>query len=263
MMGEILVGLVGKTLADAYKASKIDEQTTKKNIKAFTNIANAQQKVEQHQQRLFELLEINVRRKNAILQNHIMLFIKQYEVFRQVEFEKGRGIEELNLIENIKHQLTQYVSTPQIASGQIMTDKQLLINFAFRGIGGLMVKESEQNLQLAAQNLSKSHVVQAQADSICISLDGIGEKVQIITNLLQRLGALYMLSIRELEQIVVRNGIIAMKYTQQDIDAINTSMHLTKLIFRIINTPLIDQNGQIEQAALACITEGQQYLSQL
>ena len=234
MIPEIITIPLLSTLFDANKSMKIDEEATRKNVRAFKKIADSQYQVEMHQKQLFEKLSLNAKRKEAILQNHIKLFLKQYSVFHEVEFERGRGIEELEIIDEIQQQLTQNVSVPQLASGAVMNDTQLVINLALRGIGGLMIKESEMNLKVASQNLSKSNVVAAQGQTICIAMDGIGEKVQIITDLLQRLGALYMLSIRELERIVGKNGTDAKKYTQEDIDAINTSMYMTKLIYRII-----------------------------
>lgn len=258
-----LAGRLIKGVYDVNKSLELDAQAVKKNIRAFTNEAAAQSKVEQHQNQLFTKMEINAKRKNAILQNHLVMFMKQYEIFRKIQFEKGRGIEELELIDKIQSQLAQYVAVPELASGKVMTDRQLLWNIALRGFSGTIRKDSEMGLKQASVNLSKSHVVQAQADSICVALDGIAEKIDILTDLLQKLGALYMKSIRELQRIVEQNGKNASRYTQADLDAINTSMYLTKLIYRIINTPLLDEEGEMEQAALVCISEGQKYLSQL
>lgn len=263
MLPEIMTGAFLATLISANHSLELDEKAMRKNAKAFKNMAETQYQVEMHQKILMDKIALNAKRKEAILQNHIRLFMEQYSIFHQVQFERGRGIEELELIEEIQRQFSQQITTPQLAPGLVMTDKQLATNLALRGIGGLMVKESKMNLEAASQNLSKSNVMMAQGDTLCIAMDGIGEKVEIITDLLQKLGALYMLSIRELQRIVSQNGTDASQYTQEDIDAINTSMHLTKLIYRIINTPLIDNNGAIEQAFLQVIEEGQQYLAQL
>ena len=263
MPGEIIGGLLFSALAGAYKSSKIDEQAMQKNVKACKRMAEAEYSVEMHRKMLMDKITLNAKRKEAILNNHVRMFLEQYSVFRKVKLEKGRGIEELEEIDNMGNSFNQQIALHAFAPGAIMTDKQLAINFALRGIGGLMVKESKMNLEAASQNLAKSRVVAAQADTITIFMDGIGEKVEIITDLIQKLGALYMLSIRELQRIVAQNGTDASKYSQEDIDAINTSMHMTKLIYRIINTPLLNQNGEIEQTALQAIDEGQNYLNQL
>lgn len=254
---------IGAAFFCANESLKLDEKAMQKNAKAFNNMAVAQYEAEMHQKQLMEKLEINAKRKNGILNNHIKMFMEQYHIFQKVQFERGRGIEELEMLERIQTQLTQYVASPQIASGSVMNDKQLLINFALLGIGGVIIKESKANLKAASQNLSRSRVVEAQANTISIAADALSEKVQIITDLLQKLGAVYMLSIRELQRIVEQNGTDAHKYSQDDVNAINTSVRMTKLIYRIINTPLIDKDGKIEQEALLVINEGQQYLNQL
>ena len=255
--------LLGTMAYYTNKSMKLDEQAMQKNVKACKRMAEAEYAVEMHSKMLMDKIALNARRKESILNNHIKLFMEQYSVFHQVKFEKGRGIEELEEIDQIQRAFHHQITLPSFAPGAVMSNKQLAINFALRGIGGLMVKESHLNLEAASQNLSKSRVVAAQADTMIIFMDGIGEKVQIITELLQKLGALYMLSSRELQRIVDQNGTDASKYTQEDIQAINTSMHMTKLIYRIINTPLINQNGEIEQTALQAIDEGQNYLNQL
>lgn len=255
--------LLGAMAYFTEKSMNLDEQAMQKNVKACKKMAEAEYAVEMHSKLLMEKITLNARRKEAILNNHIRLFLEQYTLFRKVQFEKGRGIEELDEIDTIQRAFHHHIVLPSFAPGAVMTNKQLAMNFALRGIGGLMVKESKLNLEAASQNLAKSRVVSAQADTMTIFMDGIGEKVQIVTDLLQKLGALYMFSIRELQRIVAQNGTDASKYTQEDINTINTSMHMTKLIYRIINTPLINQNGEIEQAALQAIDEGQNYLNQL
>lgn len=245
------------------KSMKIDEQATKKNIKAFTKTADAQNKLKKCQENAFNKLFINAKRKNGMLTCHLKMFQEQYSIIRKIQFKKGKGIEELERIEEIQDQLNKYVTLPAVSSGKQMTDSQFVISFALRGIGDQMIKDSEMNLKLASSNLSQANAISAQIDSMCIALDGLARHTEIITALLEKLGMLYMKSIKNISEILKRNGLDSNRYSEQDIDAINMSLLMTKLIYRIINTPMIDQNGTIEQESVKVIQEGQQLLDSI
>lgn len=256
----ILMTILG---AQVNKSTKLDAEAARKNSKAFTKAADAKYKLERCQENLFEKLRLNAVRKNGILTCHLKLFQEQYSVIRTIQFRKGRGIEELEQIEAIQSELKQYVSMPTIANGVVMKDSQLLLSIALRGIGGVMVQESKINVKVASQNLSKANAMVAQADSICIAVDGISEHVEIVTKLLEKLGMLYMKSINNIKSILERNGTDPEKYTDEDINAINLSLDMTKLVYRIINTPLIDSKGKIEQESVKVIRDGQQMLDRI
>lgn len=255
--------LLGVLASQVDKSMKLDAEAIKKNSKAFTRAADAQLRLEQCQKNLFNKLETNAKRKNGILTCHLKMFQEQYSIIRTIQFKKGRGIEELEQIDEIQNGLKQYVTMPAVASGMVMKDSQLLITFALKGIGGMMIQDSKANLKIASQNMSKANAIVAQADSICIAFDGISDHVEIITKLLEKLGALYMKSINNLKTILEKNGMDAENYTDEDIDAINLSLDMTKLVFRIVNTPMLDSEGKIEQASMKVISEGQRLIDEI
>ena len=129
-----------------------------------------------------------------------------------------------------------------------MKNSQYAISFALMGIGGVMIKESKMNLKTASKNKAMASAVTAQIDSICIALEGITQHTMIITELLEKLGMLYMKSIKNISIILKNNGLDSENYSEDDINALNVSLSLTKLIYRIINTPLLDENGNIENS---------------
>ena len=59
-----------------------------------------------------------------------------------------------------------------------------------------------------------------------------------------------MKSIKNISIILKNNGLDSENYSEDDINALNVSLSLTKLIYRIINTPLLDENGNIEKIKL-------------
>ena len=121
----------------------------------------------------------------------------------------------------------------------------------------------KESLQLANINLSESAAYAAEVDTICIALNGIAEHIEITTKLLEKLGMLYMKSIKNIARILSQNGMDEDNYTDEDIDAINLALTLTKVVYRIINTPMVDQNGKIERESYKVIHEGEQLLKQI
>lgn len=262
-MIEVVAGALIASIYNINKSIKLDEEAVRKNSKAFTRIADAQRSVEIHQDELFRKMKINATRKGAILKCHLRKFQDIYKTINQINFKEGKGIQEIYCINDIQTQLTRYVVEPKVASGLYMTDSQAVISVALHGITGYMVKDSQANLELASQNRSKANAVGAQAESICIALDGIAERVVMCTELLQKLAAVYMKGINHLQELLDGNGIDESKYTDNDVAAINTCLMQTKLIYRIINTPLIDNEGKLTTESMKIIQEGQRYLAQI
>ena len=245
------------------KSAKLDKEATKKNIKAFTKIADANAKLEKCQSDLLNQLQINSKRKNGLITYHLSMFQEQYSIIRKIQFGKGRGIEEIEKIDAIQNQIKQYVELPAVTSGMIMKNSQYAISFALMGIGGVMIKESKMNLKTASKNTAMASAVTAQIDSICIALEGITQHTMIITELLEKLGMLYMKSIKNISIILKNNGLDSENYSEDDINALNVSLSLTKLIYRIINTPLLDENGNIEKESIKVIQQGRDMLKQI
>lgn len=245
------------------KSMKIDEKSVRKNARAFTQTADAQKKLERYNEIAFNKLAINAKRKHALLTCHLKMFQEKYSVIRKIKFKKGKGIEEIEKIEDIQNQIHQYMALPAVTSGKAMTNSQLVMSIALRGIGGQMIKDSKNNLKLASVNMSQANVVSAQIDSMCIVLDGISKHAEIISELLEKLGMIYLKSIKNVTRILGENGLNPDNYSDQDIEAINMSLVLTKLIYRIINTPMINAEGKIEQESVMIIAEGNKLLEQI
>ena len=184
------------------KSAKLDKEATKKNIKAFTKIADANARLEKCQNDFLNQLQINAKRKNGLLTYHLSMFQEQYSIIRKIQFGKGRGIEEIEKIDAIQNQIKQYVELPAVTSGMIMKNSQYAVSFALMGIGGVMIKESKMNLKTASKNKAMASAVTAQIDSICIALEGITQHTMIITELLEKLGMLYMKSIKNISIIL-------------------------------------------------------------
>ena len=262
-MLEVLGGVFALEIAKAWRADDVEKEAMAKNSKAFGKQAEAKEKVRIHEANLFEKMKINAIRKKAILECHIKKFLDIYKVIDEYQLNKGLGIEEMEKIETLKTRMVQTVNLPSIASGLAKSDTQLIVEYAFFGIGGLMMKEAKENSKLASRNMANANVVSAQADSICIFYDGLSETIQACTEILQKLAAQDIRAINHIESMLERKGNNESLYSQSDVDAINLCSQLNILIYEIINTPLLDENNEITKESKAIISKGQEYLNQL
>ncbi len=263
-MVDIFVGALGMTLFQQINhADNINKSAMEKNSRAFTKMADAERKVAQSKKQLMDAININAVRKKAILNYHIKEAKTLLENFETIILlKRGKGTEELGLIE-LKNSLSNYVKVQSLASADMMTNSQLAINFAIFGIGGLMIKESKINAAVASQNMSKASAMQAQADTVSISMEGIAERVDMTTQLLEKLGVLQLAFIKQLKEIWAANGRDAEKYTEQDMNIIDLTIACTMVLYRIINAPILDENGKISIESKEAMEKGNAYMLQI
>lgn len=263
MFETVVGGILVSEIAKAWKADDLQKKSLAKNSAAFGKQAEAIRKIEIHEGALFEKMQINAVRKNAILQFHLQKFIDVYRMIAEYKLNDGLGIEEMKNIDFLKKQLKQEVSLPAIAKGIAKSDKKLIMEYSLYGLGGLLYKEAKENRKQASRNMANANVVAAQADSICMVLNGIAQRVQICTELLQKLAAKDIVALNYIEKLLEEKGCDEESYTQKDIDAINLCSELNILIFKIINTPLLDENNEVTKESKLLIEKGQYFLEQL
>ncbi|GEM_PF-1354284 len=263
MIGEILVGTFVAEAAKIWKADDIEKAAMSKNSKAFSKQLDAKERVRIHEEKLFNAMQINAMRKNAILQCHVKKFLDVYKIIDKYKLNKGLGIEELEKIESVKTQMIQVVNMPDLAIGKGKSDAALIAEIVFRGIGGSILKDAKDEQKLASRNMTNANAAVAQADSICIFYDGLTDRIQAVTDILQKLAAKDIMAIKYVESLIEKKGTDESLYKKADVDAINLCSELNILIYEIINTPLIDENNEMTNASVEIIKKGQELLNQL
>ena len=61
----------------------------------------------------------------------------------------------------------------QVVIQKPLTDGQLITEYIFKGIGGMMIADSKRNLSAAKSQLSAANVVYSQAESVAEVYDAI------------------------------------------------------------------------------------------
>jgi hypothetical protein len=254
--------IVGKLIYDVNKTIKIDEQTQKKYTKAYERrIAAERLKHEKHIQVDNSLRRV-ANRKKAILSTSMPDFLDIYEKIMKINFVPGDGILELDKNIMAPAEISQ-IRGMTVTAISPMTDKELVISYLLKGLGGAMVDDSKRNLAMASSQMKVSNVIYSQAETYAVASDAIIERSNRIATLLARMDLLFFKSIQTSNEVIIKNGFSRKKYTSDDRKVLMTCINLADAIKKILDAPLIDENGKITQESFEALQVGNEYLQEL
>lgn len=264
MIVELFLGSAA-LVKGAYKANKslkMDEEARKKYIKAFERESQARRQVDEAKDATDVSLMKVANRKRAILNTSMSEFLDVYSKIIKINFNEGEGILEL---EKRKFPKSEIGQVRQASSDSIlpMTEKEVISTFLFGGVGGILVKNSERNLAKAKGQLRVSSVVESQAETMVLFLNSLKFRSDEISNLLKKLNVLLIKSLRLSNQIIDVNGYNRANYSKSDRENLMTCINLADALKKVIDTPMLDKDGDITQAAIDALESGSEYLTQL
>lgn len=244
----------------ADKSNRMDEQALAKRSKAYTREAEARDLVYKKRNTADKKMQIVAKRKRAVIESTLPKFI---EVYRQIQ--------KIDLTISNKNDIMVYknfqscgtIQAMETVTKQTLTDKQLITEFIFKGIGGMMISDSKRNLSAASSQLSVANVVYSQAQSVAEVYDAIIGRAERISSLITRMNALFLGSISETERIISQNGTNVKAYTEQDKGVLMTCVNIAAAMSDIINIPVLDENGELCRSAVEMIQTGEVYLEQM
>ncbi|WP_414698312.1 hypothetical protein [Peptacetobacter sp. AB845] len=248
--------------ASAEKSSRIDRQTRKKLSKAYDKEFNAKNMIEEKQKQVDNALLRVANRKRGILSTSIKEFLEIYDKIIKINFIESDEIKKLNqsslALQNIS-ELKCSVSNAALP----LSDKEIILKFALTGVGGLMIADSKRNLSIANSQMKISRVIEEQAQSISVILDYITDISGKIASLLSKLNILFNKSIKESKILINEKGINRKNYNKEDRDILMTCINIADAIKKIIDAPIIDENGEIKEETLKIISIGNEYLEKI
>lgn len=252
----LVVGMLFGAVRNVYIEGN-NEEALKKNWKAFELEAKSDKKLRKYNQDAEDALTRLAMRKRGILMGPMLAFSSVLNEFRTLKFERGKGMDELEHIEIVIKQIQKKTYGPDYVVGREVSAKGHLVALALLGPSYITEAKLEQNLRLAKANYSESRSYAAQIDLMCTMLNGITTYSNTVSELLEKLGNLYSRSVRHIQDIYKKNGKDPQLYTDNEIDSINLCVQMTKVIYRIINTPILDSNGSISDLFKQQVVNGQ------
>lgn len=260
----IVGGIVLNGIYGVEQSSKIDAQTIKKNAKAFATSAYAEIRVEKAKVEMEQSILRFANRKKGIIIGYIQPFQEIYKKLIEIKFEKDI------IPENFSLQMKNYAiatKTISVNFGNIhskqLSDRECLVGLVAYGLSGMMTKMSEMEMSAARSRVRQSRVVEAHADTICMTLNAIQTKVDMMSKVLASIGMLFNKSLIYTKSLIEKNGAYSFRYSKEEKEALGICVELAQLLYAILDTPLFDENGEIEQVALDAIQAGEQYVKKL
>lgn len=244
------------------KADKNEAKTEKINLKAFEKIAVSKEKLRKQEGDTENAVLKLANRKKGILITSMKDFITVYEKIKKVDFSESDGIREL-AFSTISPAIFNEMKSSTSAAALPMTSGQIIATYIVRGVSGVILKESERNVSVAMMRKKQASVIESQAETICVALEAIQQRADRIASLLAKLNILFRKSVETIEVIVDKNGINKFNYSRQDKEHIMACVLFAKTIKDIIDSKLLDEDGEITKQSMEAIQVGEKYLQKI
>lgn len=259
---------VGKVIYNMYQSDKMDEMALNKSLKSMNRMeeAKAAQRVKREDAKQSMLRLGN--RKKGILGSSMKRFIEVYEQIKEINFIEKDGSMELKYLPAVWESeiisQVSYASAP-MTDGEIVTS--MVVNGFFWGIGGgvsaLIKKDSERNLEMAQARAKQARIIAEQANTVSLAYEAIIERSNQITDVLTKLNLLFVKSLANTENIISERGADKTKYSFSDRENLAVCINLASAVKKIIDTPLLDETGEIAAKSLEAIRIGQEYIQKI
>ena len=185
-----------------------------------------------------------------------------YGQIQKIELEK-KNKDELAIMEGKNIQKIEFLDHISVVHKKNYTDKELVCGLLTRGLGKLMVMDSERYMAAANSQMRASNVAYAQAESVAEVYDAIVGRADRIANVLMKMNVLFVKSIQETEATIARNGLNVRNYSEYDKGVLMTCVNLAAAVSDMMDVPVVDEKGQVSEAAMEMIQTGEAYIAKM
>lgn len=261
--GYLVGGVVGSFIENMMTADKNDAKADEINIRALNRMGDAQREQMKQEEKTQASLVKLANRKKAILISSIEQFLTLYERIIKIDFQTSDGIKELFNSKFTPTIIQDMKAVTSVAANTLNTNQIVATMIIKGGLSGVIAKESELNLNVARMRNKQAKVIESQTETICVVLDAIYQRAEKLCKVLTTLNVLFIDSLRHTAEIIDQNGFNRNNYNQYDRDSIMTCINIASTVKKIIDAPLIDQEGEITLQSLEAIEIGETYLKEI
>ncbi len=259
---------VGKVVHDMRESDRLNEQAEKKNLKSFSRIAEAQIAQREAEETMNSAVLRLTNRKRAVLSSSMKDFLKVYEKLVKINFVESDGIRELdNFTPAIAEDLHTQISAVQNMPQTPVITKNVVVGWLIGGIFGAVtssiVDDSKKNLDLARMQSRQADVIAQQAKGIGLAYQAITERASAMTDVLTKLNILFIKGIQYTDSLIEERGRDKRNYTLEDRKSLAACINLAGVVKSILDTPIIDTEGEITKKSLETIQLGEHCLQEI
>ena len=232
------------SLLDIYnieKSIKNNEKAEQISIKAMNRLVDAEKRFEDTQYDALKATEkiVNVKKGAFSIVNK---FVDVYSNISQIEFKDDieKQITELRITQSIEQIKLQFPQTKELTTKQ--TFFSCLMGKSFFAND---TKQSEVNIKIAEASRKVARAKESQLDVLITAYQGIKNKCDLFSDMLQKMNVIFMKSILSTEEIIEKNGYDGKNYSKEDTKSIFLCVNIAGVITELIRTPIFDENGEL------------------
>jgi hypothetical protein len=257
----LVVGAVISTFYNVDKSVKMDEKALKKYAKSFEINEEAKLQLQKKAEYTDMRLSNVAKKKRAIVEVTVPQFVEVYGQIQKIELENCAEVNEIAIRNNM--QKLAVLDSLSISATKGISDKDFVCGLLIKGIGKMMVNDSERYLSAANSQLRAANVASAQAESIASVYDAVIARADRIAELLKNMNALFTRSIQETKKTIEKNGVNVRNYSEYEKGILMTCVNIAVAMSDLIDVPVVDEKGQICESATEMIITGEQYLNKM
>lgn len=245
------------------QSDKNNARADKLNVKAFNKIVTSEKELSDCERKTRASIEKLSNRKRGVLSTSFPKFLEVYEKMMKINFTEGDGINELNSLSIGSVAVSEVKEMVSIASKELTTGQILSTMIVRGGISGVIRQESEMSVSEARIRSSQASLIESQIKTNCVILESIYQRAERISKLIAQLNVLFIKSLVTTREIIDKKGIERKNYTQKDRDSLAMCINIVSTLKIIIDTPLLNQNGELEEQSISAIEIGNDYINKI
>lgn len=139
----------------------------------------------------------------------------------------------------------------------------LIVGPAIALAGSIFASQAKTKLNNAESEYAQAQAINEQAINTCIVLNGIMVRASQLTGILKILNGFFVQSIRKMCDIIDTSGVDFNKYSVDQKKSVYACVQLALTVKAIIDTTLLNADGELEQQSLESLMRGQEYIARL
>lgn len=261
-----------KFLYDLNEASNNDERARDRINQAIGRESEARLMLKKEQALLDMRLENIIKKRKAVVEHSLPLFVKVYEKIQKVVIESKKSlIIDSNVLESLGK-----VSTMTIHTYSRLSGKEDTYNFLLGGLGGLCLgsvggglllglgksikEDSERYLSAARRQLSEANAVYAQAENKAVAARAFGAFAERMASLTAMMNILFLRVTMRCDEVIKERESSQSPYSENDIKLFMTCANIAGVMSNILAAPIADASGKITSQGKELVESGQRML---
>ena len=167
------------------------------------------------------------------------------------------------MIPALEEEKLREIQSVSLTSEMKLNDKQEVMLFIFKGLFASDIKEAEYKIKAAQANMKIARVKEGQYKTLEIIFEGVKNKCDAFSEVLQKLNILFAKTIMNTKTIIEKNGYNGSAYTREEAVCIGSCINIAGVVTELVQTPVFNENGELTDEIQTAVMVGNRYLEEI